>query len=146
MCEAWESGTFRTYPTLPGWSGKYPWSLLLTPGWRALQHLPLNEIVAAQWAASMRTLLDDLASIPAERRVVVRYDELVGDPDGQMRKLCKRLDLEWDRKLGNELPLSSYTVSAPKAEKWRARSAEIEAVIPGLAELVDRALMFASQQ
>src|SRR5258705_10062216 len=40
MLEAWSSGRFETYPELPGWRGP-PWSLLLTPGWRALAGKPL---------------------------------------------------------------------------------------------------------
>ncbi|MBS0384395.1 MAG: sulfotransferase [Proteobacteria bacterium] len=145
MLEAWESGHFRTYPRLPGWTGRHPWSLLLTPGWRDLRDLPLNEIVAAQWGASVRVLLDDLAHIPAERRDIVRYEDLLADPDAEMRRLCGRLGLSWDRTLGKELPLSSYTVSAPKAEKWRARADEIEAVLPNLAGLVERMASFAAQ-
>jgi hypothetical protein len=47
MIEAWQSGRFRTYPQLPGWSGP-AWSLLLIPGWRELIGRPLHEIVAAQ--------------------------------------------------------------------------------------------------
>ena len=146
MLEAWESGRFRTYPNLPGWAGKYAWSLLLTPGWRDLQQLPLNKVVAAQWSAAVRILLDDLERIPLQRRRVVRYDDLLHDPDAEMRRLCAGLDIIWDRTLGKELPLSSYTVSAPKAEKWRARAGEIEAVLPGLESLMSRAASFAAQK
>ena len=42
MMEAWQSGRFRTYPNLPGWTG-LPWSLLLVPGWRDLLGRPLHE-------------------------------------------------------------------------------------------------------
>jgi len=139
MMEAWESGRFRTYPTLPGWKDERPWSMLLVPGWRDLAGQPLNQIVAAQWAATVRTVLDDLDAIPADRRTSVRYDAFVGDPDGEIRRLCDALDLEWDRPLGESLPLSSHTVSKPAADKWRARQAEIEAVLPGLADLIARA-------
>jgi hypothetical protein len=138
MMEAWESGRFRTYPNLPGWSGKRPWSLLLTPGWRDLAALPLNELVAAQWAATMQVLLDDLAAAPADRQVVARYDALLADPNAEIRRLCAAMDLEWDRDLG-QLPLSRHTVSAPGEDKWRAREGEIVAVLPGLAELAERA-------
>src|SRR4029079_16358829 len=40
MLDAWRSGRFVTYADLPGWGGS-PWSLLLTPGWRELDGLPL---------------------------------------------------------------------------------------------------------
>jgi hypothetical protein len=142
MMEAWESGRFRTYPMLPGWERERPWSLLLTPGWRALNGLPLNQIVAAQWTAATRALLDDLERIPADRRTVARYDALVADPDAEVRRLCAAMDLQWDRTLGKDLPRSAFTVSEPQAGKWRKREAEVMEVLPGLQPLIDRVLRF----
>lgn len=139
MMEAWESGRFRTYPNLPGWAGERAWSLLLTPGWRDLGRLPLHEVVAAQWAAATRIMLDDLEQIPADRRTVARYDVLVADPNAEVARLCLSMDLQWDRKLGDELPVAMHTVSKPRREKWREREAEIEAVLPDLRDLIERA-------
>ena len=139
MMEAWESGRFRTYPSLPGWTGKRSWSLLLTPGWRELGPLPLNEVVAGQWAATMRVLLADLKETPAERWTVARYDALLADPNAEMRRLCAALDLEWDREL-RELPLARHTVSQPEDEKWkRTREPDILAVLPAIADIAERA-------
>jgi hypothetical protein len=142
MMEAWESGRFRTYHALPGWTATLPWSLLLTPGWRDLKGLPLNQIVAAQWKAATSALLDDLEQISADRRVIARYDALIADPDKEVRRLCEFAGLAWDRKLGGELPHSAFTVSDPKAEKWRKREAEVVEVLPGLQPLIDRVLRF----
>ncbi|MFT3727976.1 MAG: sulfotransferase [Terricaulis sp.] len=142
MMEAWESGRFRTYPTLPGWTNALPWSLLLTPGWRDLVNLPLNKIVAAQWKAATAALLDDLEQIPADRRTVARYDALVADPDVEIRRLCAATQLEWDRKLGKDLPRSAFTVSDPEAGKWRKREAEVMEVLPDLQPLIDRVLRY----
>lgn len=145
MMEAWQSGRFRTYPGLPGWRGSLPWSLLLTPGWRDLQGLPLHRIVAAQWATTVSTLLDDLERLPPERRTVVHYDQVVADPERAVRKLCDAVGWSWDRDLSGELPHSVYTVSAPKPDKWRARQTEIEDVLPELSKIVERARRFAEQ-
>lgn len=121
MLEAWESGRFRTYPNLPGWTG-LQWSMLLIPGWRDLVGKPLPEIVASQWSVATRMLLDDLERLPAAQRVAVRYDRCIADPDTEIRKLCGRLDLRWDRPLGTTLPKARYTVSAPRPGKMaRAR-------------------------
>ncbi len=38
MMEAWRSGSFRTYPGLPGWP-EGSWSLLLVPGWQQLKRM-----------------------------------------------------------------------------------------------------------
>ena len=138
MMEGWESGRFRTYPGLPAWNGVLPWSFLLTPGWRDLRNLPLNQIVAAQWAASTRILLDDLAQIPAERRTVAHYGRLVAEPETEVRRLCACVQLEWDRSLRSDLPVSVYTVSPPDPDKWRARETEIKQVLPSLRDLLAR--------
>jgi hypothetical protein len=139
MMEAWESGRFNTYAVVPGWRNTLNWSLLLTPGWRALAGKPLNEIVAGQWAAAMRVLLDDLEALPAERRLIARYDAFVADPQAVVRRLAAALDLDWDQTLGSEVPLSSHTVSRPEPGKWRKREAEIEAVASDLKDLIERA-------
>jgi hypothetical protein len=139
MIEAWTSGGFRTYPDLPGWTGQ-PWSLLLVPGWRDLIGAPLNRIVAHQWAATTRILLDDLTALPAERLRAIRYEAFIAAPQEEIVRLCQSLDLEWDQTLGAGLPFARHTVSAPSADKWRARQAEIEAVLPMLAAEDRRAL------
>lgn len=143
MIEAWQSGRFRTYPQLPGWSGP-PWSLLLVPGWRELSGRPLHEIVAAQWNTATRLLLDDIEAVPAERLTIVRYDTLVADPAAEIRRLCTASGFDWDE-AELQLRLSRYTVSAPDADKWRRHAAEIEAVLPSLGEQVARAERFAAR-
>jgi hypothetical protein len=143
MIEAWESGRFRTYPQLPGWSG-LPWSLVLVPGWRDLAGKPLHEIVAHQWAATTQALLDDLGALPPERRLLVRYDAFLAAPEAEVRRLCTALELEWDMVLTDELPLSRFTVSKPAPDKWRRHEREIESVLPSLKPLLDRSAGFAA--
>lgn len=139
MMEAWESGRFRTYPNLPGWRGERPWSMLLTPGWRDLADLPLNQVVAKQWAAATQIMLDDLSAIAPDRAFVARYDALLADPQAEVLRLAKALGFGWDVDLGAELPVAAHTVTRPRAEKWRARESEIMAVLPELSPLIERA-------
>lgn len=138
MLEAWESGRFVTYPDLPGWTG-LPWSLVLVPGWRELIGKPLPDVVAAQWSTTTRTLLDDLDALPAERVQSVRYEMLLADPDTEIRRLCKVLELRWDRRLDAGLPLARYTVTPPHPDKWRGRECEILPYMPLLADTQARA-------
>jgi len=125
MMEAWTSGGFRTYPQLPGWTG-LEWSLLLTPGWRELIGAPLEQIVASQWAATTRILLDDLMDLPSDRRRAIRYESFLAAPQAEIARLCDSLDLDWDVTLATTLPIARYTVSSPSAEKWRASASVIE--------------------
>ena len=129
MMQAWVSGRFRTYPMLPGWSG-HPWSLLLVPDWQKLDGRPLPEIVAHQWAITTEILLDDLENLPVERVRTLSYGDLVDAPQGTIEALAHSLDLLWDRQLGDRLPLSTMTVSAPEADKWRGLQHLIEPVLP----------------
>jgi hypothetical protein len=138
MIEGWESGGFRTYKNLPGWEGDLPWSFLLTPGWRDLAQLPLNERVAAQWATTTQILLDDLNALPDDRWLVSRYDALLADPSAEVRRICEAVGFDWDVRLGQELPLSAHTVSRPRREKWRERGAAVESVLPMLSALLER--------
>ena len=138
MLEAWKSGRFKTYAGLPGWPLEH-WSLLLTPGWRSLAGKPLIEIVAAQWQAATEVLLDDLAALPPDRCVPIRYGDFVADPSGQVARLCEALGLNWDRPLGGALPLARHTVTRPDPEKWRTHAEAIESVLPGLAATIARA-------
>jgi hypothetical protein len=143
MIEAWTTGRFRTYPQLPGWTGP-AWSLLLVPGWRELVGRPLPEIVAAQWNTTTRLLIGDLDALPTDRRTIARYDALVADPAAEIRRLCEATALDWDQ-VGFTLPVSRYTVSPPDAGKWQRHAVEIEAVLPSLAEQVQRAERFAAR-
>ena len=127
MMEAWASGGFRTYPQLPGWTGR-DWSLLLTPGWRELIGAPLNKIVATQWATTTRILLDDLSALPADRWRPIRYEAFIADPQQEISRLCQAMELRWDRPLDPGLPLARHTVSTPRADKWRVHEAAIDAV------------------
>jgi hypothetical protein len=145
MMEAWESGRFVTYPNLPGWSGERPWSLLLTPGWRDLTHLPLERIVAAQWASATQILLDNLEALPADRWTTARYDALMEDPNAEITRLCAATGLEWDRNLGGELPIARHTVSKPDDNKWRGRADAIDAVTPSIAAVLERAARAAAR-
>lgn len=138
MMEAWQSGGFRSYPQLPGWTG-LPWSMVLTPGWRDLIGKELPDIVCAQWQAVTEVLLDDLEALPAERWVATRYDRFVADPEQEVERICAGVGLRWDRQLERQLPLAGHTVSAPHADKWRRHEREILARMPQIASTVARA-------
>lgn len=138
MIDAWQSGRFRTYPRLPGWQ-QLPWSMVLVPGWRELLNKPLHEIVAAQWRATMECLLDSIVALPPERWCAMDYATLIAEPQKQMSELSAALGIPWDRKLGDNLPFSRYTLTRPAPDKWRKHAAVIEPMLPHLAPTMERA-------
>lgn len=144
MLDAWRSGRFITYPNLPGWQ-PLKWSMVLVPEWRALVGRALHEIVAAQWATTTRIMLDDLEALPAERVCSARYDRLIADPNAEVGRICAAMGLDWDRPIEGALPMAQHTLSAPDPDKWKRNAAEIEAVLPGLADVIARADAFAAR-
>lgn len=134
IIEAWKAGRWVTYPTLEGWEG--PWSLLLPPGWQALKGVPLAQVAAYQWRQTNETVMDDLSRIPAHRRHVLRYDDLIAEPARTVRQLADYCDIRFDAALHQRtlapLPPSRYTDTPPATGKWRANAELIEPLLPGL--------------
>lgn len=139
MIEGWKSGRFVTYPDLPGWEG-LPWSFLLTPGWRALSGKPLADVVAGQWEAATHALLDDLQALPAADWTAVDHAELLAAPQATAERLSAWAHWEWDRRLGDVLPVSRSAITAPDPEKWRRHAADIEPRLAAMAGAVARAI------
>lgn len=128
IIEAWNSGRWVTYPALPEWDG--PWSLLLPPDWQRLRGRSIGEIAAFQWETTNRLVMDDLGNLPPHRHLTIRYDELVADPRQVVTSLCRFAGLAFDTAYENRVaasaPLSKYTLTPPRAEKWRDNAALIE--------------------
>jgi hypothetical protein len=134
IIEAWRSGRWKTYNGLPGFDG--PWSLLLPPGWRAMNGRPLAEIAAFQWDSTYRIVLDDLAALARERWTTVSYGDLTGNTAATIRRLCEFIGIEFDRSLAQHvmqpLPWSRYTLAPPAPGKWRQHETEISGVLPSI--------------
>lgn len=141
MLEAWRSGRFVTYRDLPDWPGP-PWSLLLTPGWRALKGQPLAEVVSQQWCSANEAALTALAALPRERWRVLDYDTLVKEPVRVLERACEFLGLarhpEIEAEIARGLPLSRHTLSPPAGDKWRRHEAELATVLPRTNVLMEK--------
>src|SRR5262249_55948153 len=96
--DAWRAGAAPSAPDLPGWTGP-AWSLPLIDGWRELDGLPLEEIVARQWASITGTLLDDLEALAPHRWIAVDRAALLDEPRETLTRLCDQLDLRYDQAL-----------------------------------------------
>ena len=145
LMEAWRLGGrhYRAFKSLPDWPAgecwkKGEWRMLLPPGWPELRGCSLVEIAAFQWRQTYSVLLDDLARLPDEQWCAVHYSDLLADPAGEIRRLCRFADLRFDvhlqERVGSALPRSRATLSAPEARKWKRNEEELE---PVLRELLD---------
>ena len=139
MMEAWQSGRFVTYPSLPG--RDKPWSLLLPPGWQAYNDAPLEVITAFQWQAANRAILTELARLGRSRWLAVSYGQQVNAAGPTLQRICDFCGVSAAGVLAaaanGQSPLSRYTVTAPSTDKWHRHAAELARVLPGLKETVD---------
>ena len=140
IVEGWQSKRFIAYHALPGWNGA--WSFLLTPGWEDLLDRPLVEIAAHQWRVANETILSDLALLPSDDWLFVRYADLAGAPNPTIVRIALFADLTWDESVeqvvSHALPFSRMTLSAPAPTKWRKHAAELESVLPSVAPVVEK--------
>lgn len=84
--------------------------------------VPLAEICAKQWAQSVATAQRDLAVLPADRVITIRYDDLVGGED-VIRQLCGFCALEAsDAVVAHHLSKVDKRTDA----KWRTAMSDTE--------------------
>ena len=140
LMEAWRSGDWQTYRELDGFEG--PWSMVLPPGWRALNGRPLEEIAAFQWDSTNRIMREDLALLPSDRWTAVEYSELIRAPQATIERLCGFLGIDVDpalrARIEAPLPPARYTQTPPAADKWRMNAPLIERVLPRVASTWER--------
>ena len=139
MIDAWESGRFVTYPSLPGRNSG--WSLLLPPGWQAHHASPVEEMAAFQWEAANRAILEELNKLDKSRWTAVSYGQQVGDTVNTIERLCAFCDVSPDAILrsmsGGYTQFSTHTVTAPEKGKWHKNAAALSRVLPALEETIE---------
>ena len=112
------------------------WSFALVPGWRELRDAPLEEICAQQYIACNEAVLDARDALAPARWIDVAYEDLVAEPEGELRRLFAALDVpfaEAAAQYAADLPgnVTRTSLSAPEAGKWRDRNRdEIERIRP----------------
>jgi len=140
IMEGWRSGRFVTYPQLSVFAGA--WSFLLPVGWASMRTCPLEEVAAFQWRAANEYILNDLATLDPDRRIVLSYAELLAEPEASVARLCAFAGIPVDTALhdaaSKPLKTSRFTLTTPEAGKWRKNEAALSRVLPGLQALWKR--------
>jgi uncharacterized protein (TIGR03032 family) len=134
LVQAWRSGRFASEPGLPGWWGE-PWSFPLIPGWPDLAGKPLHEVAATQWLTTDALVRDDLAEVDPSKVAVVRFEDLLENPQAELERVTTALDVEWSADLPDDLPLSPFTVTRPDERKWQRDAQETLAAFAARQEL-----------
>lgn len=142
MLDVWKESS-QPHPSnvqLP--SGNY-WNLTLPPGWSAQCERPLAEIVAWQWAISMRIGMDALTPLPADRWCLTSYDRLLHDPSNEATRLAGFLNLQRDSIA--RIAFAPAGRTSPDARVWSAHLAELEVAAPIIARQAHRAVQLFAQ-
>src|SRR3954447_8569102 len=58
--------------------------------------LPRRELAELIWSVSQQNILQFLGGVPASRRLLVRFEELVAEPERELRRICGFLGVDFD--------------------------------------------------
>jgi len=116
------------------------WHFFLPPGWREYNRASLEEVCAFQWLSANRLALAAKASIPSDRWIQLRYEDLFERPVDMFQAAFERLDIPFDATLRARcahLAPTSIVKGAPKKQKWKAHNPEaIERILPMIEPLM----------
>lgn len=142
LINAWRTPRYRTYAlpephSIPGVDPNW-WKFVLYPGWRDDAAGPLEVVCAKQWALSNDAALEASKEIEDSRRISIRYEDLVADPEEQVGRLMTALELPYESAVKSKAAATRTTaintVTPPEMGKWRKENPEeIRSVLPLIA-------------
>jgi len=92
------------------------------PGWQRLLTHPLLEACGLQWKMIVEYALESAKSIPPERYIQLRYEDLCAHPKQIFREISERVELKWDEaaleKLVSDIESRNY--------KWHEKFSDQE--------------------
>lgn len=110
------------------------WHYLTPPGWQEYTDEPLESICAFQWIESNRFAHSDLQQLEGGRSLLVKHEDLVGDPASEYSRIldfCGLRESGFFDSVISRANSRAYTTggSAPSKEKWRKlHEVEIERI------------------
>jgi hypothetical protein len=138
LIEAWETPS-AAHVTGEVAGRTISWMMLTAPGWLDLVDAPIPVRAAFQWRAGIEYVLADLPLVAPRPVLNIAYEQLVADPAGTLLAVLDHCELSHDPQVlaraADTGKRGRTSLSAPGKDKWRARSAEIEPLLPDLAPL-----------
>jgi LPS sulfotransferase NodH len=146
LIEGWRQG--KRYGTAPLPEGSAiagydsdQWNFLRPQGWqRYTRNVSLAEVCAFQYAAANERALESLKSIPQERQMNVRYEDLVAASEAEVKRIAAQTGLAYDgamQKMAAELPPVN-TTSTVDDNKWKMNEAEIVKVLDSVSDVAKK--------
>jgi hypothetical protein len=142
LMNAWRSNRYKTYRlpephAIPGTDPQW-WKFVLYPGWRADTNGPLEVVAAKQWFLSNEYALSGLDQVPAERRLNVRYEDIVDHPVEEIGRIMDFFELPYEEQVRAAAEATKTTpvntVTPPEQGKWRRENGpQIESILPLIA-------------
>jgi hypothetical protein len=137
LMEGWRHlGRFETYDLplsleIEGYEGNL-WKFLLPPGWRKYcKGVRLEEVCAFQYEIANRMAAESLENISNHRHTRVWYEDLIRNPEKEIRRICDKVGLDYSgglRKWAMKMPPVNTCV-APDVNKWKKNADEVMSVI-----------------
>jgi Sulfotransferase family len=137
LMEGWkEKGKYHTYWVPGGLEidgyGTGPWNFFLPPGWQDYAGgKRLAEVCAFQYRIANEAILEGLGSVSEERKVTVRYEDLLATPQKEIERVCKATNLSYRgglQTMTEQLP-SVNSSTRPHRDKWRKNEQQVLSVI-----------------
>jgi hypothetical protein len=149
IMEGWKSGRYVTYKNLPNWGGEHAWSYLLPDNWEAVKGKTLSEIAYFQYESANKSIMKDLQSFPKDKVYVLDYDDFINNTKHHLKLICQKAELPFGERMqqvsNKPLPLSRFTLDAPKKEKWRKNEKEMEGILDSAKILHDEMNQFKNE-
>jgi hypothetical protein len=149
IMEGWKSGRYVTYKNLPNWSGEHAWSYLLPDNWEAVNGKTLSEIAYFQYESANKSIMKGLQSFPKDKIYVLDYDDFINNTKHHLKLICQKAELPFGKRMqqvsNKPLPLSRFTLDAPKKEKWRKNEKEMAGILDSAKILHDEMNQFKNE-
>lgn len=81
-----------------------------------LKRLTPEEVIAKQWVACSVQAIKDIARLPKDLVLHLRYEDFVSDPVAHFTQICEHFDLPMTKRIEDAL---RSTVDAGRQHKWR---------------------------
>jgi hypothetical protein len=82
---------------------------------------------ADRWVAAERTWERMMAALPPERRIEVKHETLVREPEATLKRICQFLGVAYDQAMFDYTKASTYDLPDPKLlEQWKKKLSEYE--------------------